>query len=227
MAEDTIEWGGAAPERRSWLGRLAAPPAARERLNYVALSGAIVGFVLVLAAEYLPWIHVDLNGVDDGNTNPATSEHIYDFPLGMVNTWQNMAYGLSVLLVLALIATLLVAAPPLRRLVAAAALGLLAGQASILVGLASSIEQGAGLGGAIEISSLPDNAVSVGPGFLVAVAALLVLAASVAVGVRSARSPRPQKTQNDPDAVDEPIDLVVTPLPAEPPLTGDPRADRP
>jgi hypothetical protein len=230
---DEIEWGttpaaaaAVAPvERRGWLGRLTgrAPERtpARSRINPVALGLTIVAFVAVLAAQYLPWMHVDLQGttdpgvvgVDQGSAEQGS--RAYDFSIGVINSWQNVAYELGVVFCLALIATLLVTAGPVRRVLTATTLGLLAGQLTVLVGIGTAIDQGAVLGNAIQVSEVADDNIGVGTGFVLALAACVLLAAAAVVNLRTAHPARTKDRPAGAAAADEPLDLVVTPLPAE------------
>jgi hypothetical protein len=126
-----------------------------------------------------------------------------------------------VLAVLAGAATILtVTSPALRRSFAAGTLGLLGGQLAVLVGLGAGLTEGAGVNVPVDTTSLPDDAITLGPGYLLSVVAVGLLVAAVIVGGRTARSRRTpeRKTQ------DEPIDLVVTPLPTE---TVNIRSERP
>jgi hypothetical protein len=223
---DTIEWGDAQPERQGWLGRLTVTPRATgdevrreepaQRLNYVALGLIIVGFLAVLAAQYLPWVHIDLSSLNDGTTPPPTTgTRTYDFALGVINTWQIMAYGLSVMLLLAALAYLLVAGPATRRPAAATALGLVAGQLTLLVGMARSLQQGAGLGSPTQVTVLPDKAVTLGFGYSTAVLAVILF---LAAALLAARAPRLRRTQEATATTTDdagPADLVVTPLPVD------------
>jgi hypothetical protein len=216
---DTIEWGGRPgdpPDRPGPLNRLTArvpddsgAPKPRLRVNYVALGLAVVGFLAALAGQYLPWVHIDLNGL--GVPNQSTPA-VYDFALGAVNTWQNMAYGLTLVFGLTGLCALLVAGPAIRLLLAATTVGLLLGQVTLLVGMSRSIHEGAGLGTATALTALPDEAMTVGPGYTVAVVATALL---LAAALLAARGPRPYRQRADepvqPD--EEPIDLVVAPLP--------------
>src|SRR6185437_11677437 len=132
-----------------------------------------------------------------------------------------LTYGLSVLAILAGAATMLtVASPVLRRSFAAGTLGLLGGQLAVLVGLGAGMPDGAGFNIQVDPASLPDGAITLGPGYLLSVAAVGLLAAAVIVGGRTVRSRRTPEKKTE----DEPIDLVVTPLPGE---TVDIRSQRP
>lgn len=234
MANDTIEWGDKQrPGRRGWLGRLTAEPPsdapedderARIRLNYPALVLTVLGFVAVLAAQYLPWLHVNPTAIANtigGDQVVIPSNHTTDLSFTAVYTLPALTYGLSVLVVLAGAATILtVASPALRRSFAAGTLGVLGGQLAVLVGLGAGLSDGAGVNVPIDTSNLPDNAITLGPGYLVALLAVGLLAAAVIVGGRTVRSRRTRESK----APDEPIDLVVTALPTE---TVDIRSERP
>jgi hypothetical protein len=225
MAEDTIEWGDKQPPaRRGWLGRLTTEPppdggAADEsrRLNYPGLALTVLGFLAVLAGQYLPWIHVNVALGSGVPTGDVVFSAMYGAPA--------LTYGLSMLPVLAGVATVLSGpAPAVRRSVAAATLGLLGGQLAVLVSLAAGLSDGTGANVPIDTSNLPDGALSLGPGYLLAVVAIGLLVAAVIVSARSGRSRRTPERNAGQATVEEPIDLVVTPLPSE---TVDIRSERP
>ena len=215
---DTIEWGATAAERQGWLGRLTvappsdeapAPPRRRLRVNYIALGFAIVGFLGVLASQYLPWMHLDFSSLDGAQ---SLTQREYDLPVGGVSTWQNVAYGVSLPLVFGTIAALLIAGDAIRLPLAAAGLGLLAGQLTLLVGMARAIQQGAGLASISEMTAIPRDIASLGPGYTVAVAASGLLIVAVLIG---GRTPRPARVKQEPTdaAEEESMDLVVSALP--------------
>jgi hypothetical protein len=225
MAEDTIEWGDKRPAaRRGWLARLTAEPPGdggaadqSRRLNYPGLVLTVLGFLAVLAGQYLPWLHVNVVLGNGAPTGDVVFSAMYGTP--------TLTYGMSMLLVLAGVATVLAGpGPAVRRSVAAATLGLLGGQLAVLVSLAAGLGDGVGANVPIDTSGLPDGAVSLGPGYLLAVAAVGLLVAAVIVSARSGRSRRTPERQPENATVEEPIDLVVTPLPSE---TVDIRSERP
>jgi hypothetical protein len=225
MAEDTIEWGDKRPARRGWLARLTAEPPpeggaddSRPRLNYPGLVLAGLGFVAILAGQYLPWLQLNLGGNGGNIAN--------DLPFTSVYAGSALVYGLSTPLALAGAATVLaVSAPTLRRGLAAATLGLLGGQLAVLVGLAAGLSNdGAGANVPVDTSGLPDGAISLGPGYLLALVAIALLAASVIVAARAARSRRTTEKPAAAKTGEEPMDLVVTPLPSE---SVDIRSERP
>ena len=232
MAEDTIEWGDKRPGRRGWFARLTAEPPAdgpagdegtRVRLNYPALVLTVLGFVAILAGQYLPWLHLNLSALGSSSSGDAVStlSRTTDVSFSAVYTLPAMTYGLSVLAVLAGAATVLtVASPALRRSLAAGTLGLLAGQLAVLVGLGAGLKEGAGFNIAVDSTNLSADAITLGPGYLMAVAAVGLLVAAVIVGGRTARSRRTKAAKTP----EEPIDLVVTPLPSE---AVDIRSERP
>jgi len=232
MAKDTVEWGDKRPGRRGWFDRLTAEPPAdgpeddegtRLRLNYPALVLTVLGFLAILAGQYLPWLHLNL-GALAGQSNAdvvTSSSRTTDLSFTAVYTLPAVTYGLSVLAVLAGAATLLtVTSPPLRRSFAAATLGLLAGQLASLVGIGAGFSEGAGFNLPVDSSNLPDDAFRLGPGYLLSVVAVGLLAAAAIVGGRTARSRRTKAAKTP----EEPIDLVVTPLPSE---SVDIRSERP
>jgi hypothetical protein len=215
---DTIEWGATVAERQGWLGRLTATPPRDEapaprrrrlRVNYLALGFAVVGFLGVLASQYLPWMHLDFSSLDGAS---SLTQREYDLPVGGVSTWQNVAYGVSLPLVFATIAALLIAGDAIRLPLAAAGIGLLAGQLTLLVGMARAIQQGAGLASISELTAVPRDIASLGPGYTVAVAAAGLLIVAVLI---AGRAPRPARVKDEPTdaAEEEEMDLVVTALP--------------
>ena len=215
-SSETIEWGDRPAQRLGWLARLTArPPAddrspARDRPNYVATGLAGAGFAAVLAAQYFPWVHLDFREPNGSNTGVVNE---IDLPVGALNSWMIMVYGFEVVLVLAAVAFVLFAGPTGRRPAMATAAGLLAAQAATLVGLASSVRDAFGLLGPSQSGALPDDAVTLQLGFLAAVLAVPLLLAAVLVTARPARSvSRPAAPE---DEQEQPIDLVVTPLPGE------------
>jgi hypothetical protein len=123
-----------------------------------------------------------------------------------------VAYGVSLPLVFATIAALLIAGDAVRLPLAAAGLGLVAGQVTLLVGMARAIQQGAGLASITEMTAVPRDIASLGPGYTVAVAASGLLIVALLVG---GRAPRPARVKDEPTdaAEEEPMDLVVTALP--------------
>jgi hypothetical protein len=215
-SNDTIEWGDQPAQRLGWLARLTnRAPAdgqapANDRPSYVAMGLAGAGFAAVLAAQYFPWVH--LTFVEPISSNSTSTTEV-ELPLGGLNSWMIMAYGFEVVLVLAAVAFVLFGGRAGRRPATAAAAGLLAGHAATLVGLASSVKAAFGLLGPTQSSGLQDDAVTIELGFLAAVLVVPLLLAAVLVAVRPARSlssgPAPEAEE------DEPIDLVVTPLPGE------------
>lgn len=215
-SSDTIEWGDRPVRRLGWLARLTArPPAddqgsARERSSYVALGLAGAGFVAVLAAQYFPWVH--LSFVEPSSSNSGSASDL-DVPLGALNSWMIMVYGFELVLVLAAVAFVLFGGPAGRRPATAIAAGALAAQAATLVGLASSVRDIFGLLGPTQAAGLRDDAVTFQLGFLAAALVVPLLLAAVLVSVRPARSPIGTTVPEVDD--EEPMDLVVTPLPGE------------
>jgi hypothetical protein len=231
---DELEFGGtprdAPAERQGLLGRLTATSpepraASRQRLqvNYVALGLAVAGFLAVLAAHYLPWIHVQVERETTSttvDTTTGTTMQTFDVPIGVINSWESLAYEVAVMLALALVATAFVAPGTSRRVFGGAALGLLAAQTTVLVGISSALTDGPVLGAVIlSNGTVDDDAFSIGSGFYLAVLACLLLAAGVVVLLRA---PHPARIKER-AAEDEPIDLVVTPLPGP---TVDIRSER-
>ncbi len=184
----------------------------------------VLGFLAVLAGQYLPWLHLNLTAIGNsaGGDVVSNASRTSDLAFSGVYTLPALTYGLSVLAVLAGAATLLtVTSPALRRSFAAATLGLLAGQLAVLVGLGAGLARGSRLqppGRPVQPARRRDHARTGLPG-VVRRRGLLV--AAVIVGGRTARS---RRTTERTKRRDEPIDLVVTPLPSE---TVDIRSERP
>jgi hypothetical protein len=160
-----------------------------------------------LVAQYLPWMHFEYPGAEA----PSGSEGGLDLPLGALNTWLVVPVALTVPLVFAVIAVLVVAGDAIRVPLAAVALGLLAGLATTLVGVAQVIDEGTTYTGLSDSTSARDFT-SIGPGFTIGVAATVLLIVAAIVGARAPRARRDKDTAAD-DAEEQPLDLVVAPLP--------------
>jgi hypothetical protein len=204
----TVEWGATPPERQTWMDRLTAgaeaaplePPAPRFRPNYLALGLAVVGFLVALGSQYAPWIHLandPTRSPDGGSAGP------FDLHLASLPSSSAIVYGFSLVAALGLVGLLLFLETH-RRLVAGAAIGVLAGNALALVGVSSSMELVTG-----EFNS-PGAAQSgsMSIGFYLGIAALLLLVAAVVMVVVPRRSQRTREKV----ALEEPMELTVTGL---------------
>lgn len=225
MSEDTstVEWG-ARPDgdvdRARWWQRWpvsrrerseSAPP---RRMAPAAVGCAVLGFVLVLAAELLPWMRASLPAAEPalGGTGRAL-----ELGLDQLNSWQVLIYNPGWTLVFAALALALVAPPAWRRPAVALGLAACAGQLALLVGLAKTVRHGGGLSDRIS----GDVATSMDGGLYAAFGALLLLAAALLLCVAQ---PRPRRVHGSDGGRPEgaegwraepgPIDLQV--LPAEP-----------
>jgi hypothetical protein len=207
----TIKWGASEEKGPPWLAT------DRPVTRGAGLGCAVVGFGLLVAAEVLPWASL--------TTTPIQQ----DFPTG---TGGRMEYGITELpfstemfnlgwmIVLAAVATALVLRSPARIAVAAAGLGLIAGQVALLVGLTRAIQHnGVFRGTFLRNTELPVQ-LEVGLYCAYAALALFAVALLLAGGVpRRLRGPDPEPDEAGP------ADLTVTPAgPADLTVTPDPTA---
>jgi hypothetical protein len=203
-AEAPQAWVAAAP---AWV---AAPEPVREpgRLSLPGLAVAVLGFVAVLYAQIAPWGHVAPRGETPGVT-------IQELNLEQLGSTQTVFYSLGWMLLLALVAVVLVAGPPLRRIVSAAAVGIAAGQLALLVGILQTIDRvGAEtLGRGSDIANL--IRVTPGAGLYAAFAGVVLLATSVAAAQLTGRyqraTPVGRYEADEPGQPGAPADLSVTP----------------
>ncbi|UWP82613.1 hypothetical protein [Dactylosporangium fulvum] len=224
---DMIEWGNpqagpdmvppapvAAPEPSP----IAEPPAV-QRPGPIAYALLAIGFGLALAAQYLPWssFKTGISSRDDDTLVSPTRREIppsIDINLANLNTGHVVAYLSTIVLALCAIAVLLSAGGVVRRTATAAAGGLLAGNLLVLVGFKSAIDN---LGmNSSSAFALPDDAISVGAGYPLAVSAALILAAGVIVAgrgplLRGMRGFGRKSVEEPEDGA--PLDLTVTPVP--------------
>jgi hypothetical protein len=163
---------------------------------------AVAGFGLLIAAEVLPWM---------STANGAAQQ---DFPTTRVETGvaslplSTETFNLGWLVILIAVATALVVRPPVRRVLVAAGLGLVAGQIALLAGLTRGIEHTSLSGVEVPVQ------LELGLYCAYAAAALFAVALLLAGGV-------PGRLR-DAEAVSEgrdtgPADLTVTPIPAADP----------
>lgn len=213
MADDaelvsTVEWGATPSERQaSWMDRLTAagvpvppePAARRFRPNVPALGLAIAGFLVAAGGQYMPWIHLNDGVLRTNDAAPGGMDlHVSSMPAaGMI------LYGFSLFLALGLLGLLLFVDSH-RRAVAGATIGILAGNALVLINLSTSMESVTGQFIAVDPSKLG----SLSTGFYLAVAALVLLGAAAAVALLPRRSRRTPETED----IEEPMELTVTGL---------------
>ncbi|GGM11221.1 hypothetical protein ACFFX1_25535 [Dactylosporangium sucinum] len=192
----------------------ASPP----RPGPVALSLLAVGFGLALAAQYLPWSSVK-TGVtsDDEDVVPtgarARVPATLDIALASLNTAHVVAYLATLVLALGAIAVVLTTTDVVRRVATASAAGLLAGNVLVLGGVKAAIDA---LGqSSFTMYTLPEDAVSVGMGYPLAIAATLLLLAGLVVAVRGRllRDRLGRRSEIDESDGGEPLDLTVTAAP--------------
>ena len=206
----TVEWGSPAVERaarRRWRPRIGWP---RAGPGSAALSCAVVGFALAVAAQLLPWMTVEfgVEGLNQAVPVDIGLDLLVSVPAALV-------YQLVWPPLLGLVGAALVVARRRRRVVAAAGLGVAAGQVAVLAGLVRAIRYGAGVysfgpNGVRTANQLPP--ITLGPGVYFGFAAVLLVALALvfAMGTRLRRGGVPPN-EDEPDA-GPPPDLTVTPL---------------
>jgi hypothetical protein len=210
---NTIEWGSRSPasERLEWL------TTDRPVIRGAGIGCALAGFGLLIAAEMLPWMSTPTTSVQQ-DFPTATGGRIevgivqLAFPTEIVN--------LGWLVILATVAVALAVRPPVRRIVVAAGLGLVAGQFAMLVGITRGIlrttNSAVFRGGFIQTTDVPVQ-LEIGLYAAYAAAALLALALLLASGLpRRLRDPDLRVGEADPVGTG-PVDLTVTALPATDP----------
>ena len=212
---DTVEWGSVEPARRrfpSW--RLAVP-----RAGAVALG--VVGFGLLVAAEFEPWVtDTDVLTGTTPRVTPFSSSLRLSLGMETVGT-PSLAYHLGALALLALLGLLLASPGDRRRLPLGLALGVAAGQLLIVVSVIRIVQRtlastvtGGGQGFLLQQGGLrPDQVLA--SGAYLAVLGVLALAGAAVVAALWRREPAratPPTETADPVAADEDRDLRVTPL---------------
>jgi hypothetical protein len=210
-----VEWGGVGPAERL-TGRLDWLTTDRPVIRGAGIGCALAGFGLLVAAELLPWMSV------------TTSPLQQDFPTSTGGRVETGAAQLTVatdilnlgwLIVLAVVATALVVGPPVRHIIVAAGLGLVAGQLAMLAGITRGIEHTTNSSvfrGAIITNEVPVQ-LEIGLYCAYGAIALFALALLLAGGLpRRLRDAEVPIEEADP-GLRGPADLTVTPLPA-----GDP-----
>ncbi|GAA1502981.1 hypothetical protein GCM10009827_014830 [Dactylosporangium maewongense] len=177
----------------------------------VGMALLVSGFVLAAAAQYLPWASVDLRsaaGGEDEVSGPVPAS--IELDLASFNNGHVIAYLVTVALALVGVGVLAATRGPVRRAAAAAALGLLAGNALVLVGLKKAIEH---VGGSALVSyRLPEETIHIGAGYPLAIAATVLLAAGVLIAARMLPDIGRRRPVDEPHDGAEPLELTVTPL---------------
>jgi hypothetical protein len=193
------------------------PEAPSQRPGPIAFALLAIGFGLALAAQYLPWSSIKTGAsdpADDSIVNPTRPlPATTNIDLANMNTGHVVMYLTTIVLALVAITVVVTSGGVVRRTATAAAAGLLAGNVLVLVGFKAAIDN---LGASPYTAySLSDEAVAVGSGYPLAIAATLMLAAGVIAAVRgpllSGRVSR-RRAAEQPDS-GEPLDLTVTPVP--------------
>lgn len=212
---NVIEWGDSEPATGKVGGSLDWLTTDRPVIRGAGIGCALAGFGLLIAAEVLPWMSY------------ATTTSQQDFPTTTGGRVTNGVAQLPVsteilnlgwLVLLAAVATALAIRPPVRRVVVAAGLGLVAAQIALLAGITRGIEHTTGTstvfrGGFVQ-TEIPVK-LEFGLYCAYAAAALFALALLLAGGVPH----RLRRAEAAPDEADDtgPADLTVTPV-----QTGDP-----
>ncbi|MFG2045376.1 hypothetical protein [Dactylosporangium sp. NPDC048998] len=199
-------------------------PLTDRRPGPVAFALLAIGFVLALAAQYLPWTWlaplwtsvpapVSIDDTGSNGTGPLISSSVrrpdtIEIDLANLNTGHVVAYLTTIVLALVAIAVLLSATGAVRRTAIAAAAGLLAGNLLVLVGFKSAI---ANLGNTPFASfTLPENSVSVGIGYPMAYASAVLLAGGVFVAARGPQLRTRRRREELLPEGGEPLELTVT-----------------
>jgi hypothetical protein len=195
------------------MSELLEEPKAPARPNVLATSLAVIGFGLALAAQYLPWAHLDMKqasrlvaDVDD----PALAK-VVDIPASSFDVAHMTIYMLTLGLGLAALATVLATTGQPRRIATGAGIGLLAGNLLALVGLNGIIEHVTTTN--VMSLALDADMVSSGPGYYLAYAAVLVLAAALVLGAWTPSAALRTLHGDEPVEGGEPLELTVTPVP--------------
>lgn len=184
------------------------------RRNPFAFGLTVAGFVAALAAQYLPWWHIDASAPPTAGDGPIAAR---DLIFGELTMWQVLTYSLSGTILLALVA-LAIAAPPARaRVISGAALGWVAGHLVMLVGLLAALDRGLVFGS--QIGSVEGT---FGAGMYAALLSLLLLASAalfIAWQPRFVRAggPRQRRGFGSDRSDGEPMDLTVTAAHPRPP----------
>jgi hypothetical protein len=177
------------------------------RVNPYALGCLLGGFVALLGAQYLPWAHLNAIASSSNDLPSSSVAQGIDVNLNQFNQLMSLCYHLTLPLVLAGAGAAVIGAPRIRRTAAALALGLLGGQAALLVTVARDIQFGSVEGPVTPRSGA--DAIDFGPGFSIAVLATLLLVAAAVLAVRQTRRRRELDAAAELEAA-APLDLTVS-----------------
>jgi hypothetical protein len=180
-----------------------------ERVHPAVPAVVLAGFVALLGAETLPWVHATVPGGAGDSVDGPTSNTLY---LAQVGPWQSTAYQLSWSVLLALVVVAAMVTGSTRRVVAAAALGWAAAQLAMLVGLVGEAARGGGL---FTVPVAERGSLTPELGLYAAFLALGLLMLAALLLARG----RPQRTAENAIELadrgdDAPLDLTVTSLPS-------------
>jgi hypothetical protein len=205
----TIEWGGGGAAAERLGGRLDWLTTDRPMIRGAGIGCAVAGFGLLIAAEVLPWMSVD-TGTAQQDFPPVTGGRL-ETGVAQLSV-HTETFNLGWLVILAAVATALVVRPPVRRVVVAVGLGLVAGQMALLAGMTRGIAHTTTTSGvfrgAFVQTEIPVQ-LELGLYCAYAAAALFALALLLAGGV-------PRRLRDAGSAPEEqdagPADLTVTPI---------------
>ncbi|WP_433081643.1 hypothetical protein ACQP1P_46695 [Dactylosporangium sp. CA-052675] len=194
----------------------AAPVEERRRPNVFALGLLAVGFGLAISAQYMPWGSFTL-GSRSGTTDEefvlvpgAATQRSVDVPLTYLSAAHVTVYLLTLAGALTALAVLLaVRGAGARRVASAVAGGLLAANLLVLVGFKTVIDHMGNSDFSFLLVANPQT--KTGPGYPLAFAALVMLAAALVLAVRPV-SAGSRRGVDEPRG-GEPLELTVTPVP--------------
>src|SRR5262249_14331871 len=210
-----VEWGGRGAAAEKAGGSLGWLTTDRPVIRGAGIGFAVAGFGLLIAAEVLPWVSTVNGAAQQGYpTRSVTgSGRVEAEVASMWLPTEMFTLSLGWLVILAVAATALVVRPPVRRVLVAAGLGLVAGRIALLAGITRGIEH------TILTEVFRGEApvqLELGPGLYCASAAVALFAVALllAGGV-------PRRLRDAEEASKErdtgPADLTVTPIPAADP----------
>ncbi|WP_433611760.1 hypothetical protein ACQP2P_45250 [Dactylosporangium sp. CA-139114] len=193
-----------------------APVEERRRPNVFALGLLAVGFGLAISAQYMPWGSFTL-GSRSGTTDEefvlgpeSAAQRSVDVPLTYLSAAHVTVYLLTLAGALTALAVLLaVRGAGARRVATAVAGGLLAANLLVLVGFKTVIDHMGNSDFSFLLVANPQT--KTGPGYPLAFAALVLLAAALALAARPV-SPGSRRGVDEPRG-GEPLELTVTPVP--------------
>ena len=192
-------------------------PQERRRPNIFALAATAIGFGLAIAGQYLPWGVYGLNTsarltLDE---DPSAVARNLEVPLAYMGAGHVTAYLFTLALSLAGLGVVLSVPGDVRRIATGFTAGLLGANLLVLVGFTTAIDH---LGASDPSLLLVENTnAKWGPGYLLAYAAVLILAAALVLAARPLLGgdswvPRPRRGA-DAAGTAEPLELTVTPVP--------------